>query len=441
MSEEILENTIINNELEDGVSQIINDLDDDCVCQMLEMIAEVLEEINEKLEKEELECGVTIKTINGQCILGPGNIEITPEPPEPPETNTKVFFYGSDVTQSCTAELTNGTDTYYGVWAEVDGVYGLLIENIVSLGSYSYVVTDGTHTKSGDLLISAETIYKIKLTLNQFVSAFGYRAPSTGLQYSSSDGINWTQMQSIGSYQINGAVYADGRYVVVCSNGHMFYSDDLITWNSVNAPNNSELYDIAYHDGRYVVAAGSGYVYYSDDCVNWSSAKVGTNAIRGVAYGAGVWVCVGTSSQVYYSTDGAIWTKTQSTVFTSAAKVGVCYGNGMFVTCDSVKSYYSYDGIEWSVGDDSLGSTPNNINYANGVFLIPCKGRILYSFNGIEFSMSSIPPSIDINYYCAGYIGGMYFCLGSSKKAYSSNLTEWTAGDTFSGTLYCSVIN
>jgi photosystem II stability/assembly factor-like uncharacterized protein len=85
--------------------------------------------------------------------------------------------------------------------------------------------------------------------------------------YSSYDGINWTESNSIARISSGGYVtYGVGYFIIVGERGKMAYSDDGVTWTEVIS--NSKLvgsYDnitsIAYGGGRFVAVGGMGNMY------------------------------------------------------------------------------------------------------------------------------------------------------------------------------------
>lgn len=107
---------------------------------------------------------------------------------------------------------------------------------------------------------------------------------------------------------------------------------------------------------------------------NVAELPMKTTAIAGataagtlMAYGNGTWVCLSTSGQVWTSPTGIdSWTARTAIAGTIAS---VTYANGLFVAVGTSNSWWSTDGITWTVRALPGAYTLRGVAYGNGMWI------------------------------------------------------------------------
>lgn len=123
----------------------------------------------------------------------------------------------------------------------------------------------------------------------------------------------------------------------------------------------------------------------------------------------------------------------------------VAYGDGRFVAlCDTdCYTYYSDDGVTWSIGYRHSGYTLRDIAYGNGTFVIVAyhvnnrQPTLFYSENGgVDWSKgyTSSGQYPSGNYFGITYSDGKFVAVGANGAiCYSENGSTWTVCSVFSG--------
>lgn len=137
-----------------------------------------------------------------------------------------------------------------------------------------------------------------------------------GFTTTSVDGINWTEIKSVGnSYWWRSITYGNGKYVIADASGYTSTSTDGINWTAPQRVKDVGITDVAYGDGKFVMADQEGSMYTSTDGISWVSASTPSNwVINQIAYN-GVFIAVGakresgnkSTSGCLISTDGVTW--------------------------------------------------------------------------------------------------------------------------------------
>jgi len=157
-------------------------------------------------------------------------------------------------------------------------------------------------------VLGSQIFYGVAFGENLFVAVNELRAI-----YSSPDGANWTLRASYLGFQMMGVAYGNGMFVAVGSGGMVSTSEDGINWTQQVSGVASDLYDVAYGNGVFVAVSGTTLdIIYSSDGVNWSLAPIASAeaSLWSVAFGNGLFVTnTFNSGENWTSADGAVWTK------------------------------------------------------------------------------------------------------------------------------------
>ena len=369
--------------------------------------------------------GTNIKTINGNSILGSGDLTVgggtvdtslSPTSTNPVEN--KAVYKGIEEKLSVDKNV-NPDTTAYPIEGAVDESAKSVNYNRIMYGDGMYVAWI-----AGD-----RSSYGMTATLY------------------STDGVNWNQAYMPTPRTWAGGCYGNGKFVKVSSASNVSatnsniiaYSTDAINWTEVAvAKANKQWTKIAYGNNVYVAISSDGYCMYSSDCENWiyNQSPIASGSISSFIYGNNLFVGLGESFAVY-SPDGMTWTETSLPV--SGDWRSLCYGNNRYIALNysgkpTVKFLYSDDGMTWT-DSDFIGNGVNTVAYGNGKFVAFQTGytrSYYYSSDGISWTDSGADtlPSPGRNWSDVCY-GGNRFVLVSSFGGYGLYSDDGTVWDNF----------
>ncbi len=274
------------------------------------------------------------------------------------------------------------------------------------------------------------------------------------LMYSEDGGSSWTPVAGAEpTYEWLDLTYGDGKFVAVSGQASpqgkkLMYSTDGINWTSAAAPTYFEGRSVGYGelpDGtkRYVAlqnqnnTTGSNGLY-SDDGITWlGTAGPVLGSWGSVAYGNGKFVAVASSSYggnatIMHSSDGISWDAGVITGANANSWSGVAFGNGMFVVVGQSTSnnvLYSYDGINWLVGNNPSSLTLMNVAYGDNKFVATGYGsnNVAYSTDGINWA--PVEPAVaDCLWYGITYGENKFVAVGNASGADINNIVSSATG-------------
>ena len=212
----------------------------------------------------------------------------------------------------------------------------------------------------------------------------------------STDGITWTG-RTIPAKYWNYLLFAGGVFVATTkNNGGQYSSPDGITWTQISTSGNHYGMIRLFEQGKYVslflspmttnlisVSTSAGYLgSYStlqSASINWA----------GLAYGNGTFMARGSKGANVLSSDATTWTAGNLPT-TTGNFTGLTFGDGVFVATDSTsKVYTSTDGITWALGTISFGSNDylSGAGYGNGNFVLLTNNWGTYASSKIYTSL------------------------------------------------------
>lgn len=116
-----------------------------------------------------------------------------------------------------------------------------------------------------------------------------YNKGDYGYANTSTDGINWTSINQVAGFRLNGVAYGNGKFVAVGSGGNIAISADGINWLNFKQVGTKTWSAVAYGNGKFAIVGtgiydGSGYITTSEDGDNWSTIEKldATNTFYGV---------------------------------------------------------------------------------------------------------------------------------------------------------------
>jgi photosystem II stability/assembly factor-like uncharacterized protein len=269
-----------------------------------------------------------------------------------------------------------------------------------------------------------------------------FAAGQDGTIVTSSDGINWKQLDSGTPQSFRKISYGNGKLVAVGDMATIVYSADTgKTWNSSNDILGfaSETFDgINFiNDKFYATSWGNsgGSLLQSSDALNWTEAKKlsSLNGYFNFIYGDSVYLAVGDNGSIKLTSDLVNWNEYFAS--NSITLYDIVYCKGLYVAVGS-DSVFTSGGLFWS---DS-GLTWNSVSFAPNVSLfgVTCgdnefiavgsSGLILKSNDGKTWAMtgSSVTNSILLHPI---YANGKYLVVGDNGTVVisSDGGESWTA--------------
>ena len=248
---------------------------------------------------------------------------------------------------------------------EVDGIY-YLIQYSYDGRKWKPLLNGPTSTSSS----SSRSLSKIIYANERYVAVGTY-----GLSFYSLDGEEWIEMSGlyVGNYSYD-VCFGGGIFVAFASlSSGVRYSTDGVTWLTPTTQPSSTSYSIAYGNGKFVAVSASGKSFYSTNGNVWTvSTGLNTAYSYKVAYGNGKFIALpqsgSSSATLYYSLDGITWTALTADIKKPSSS-GIVFGNGRFVLLTGIPNllfnYYSFDGVEWLIGDSTSNEVSNFVIIEN----------------------------------------------------------------------------
>ena len=254
--------------------------------------------------------------------------------------------------------------------------------------------------------------------------------------------------QPLGTNNLSGAAYANGRYVVI---GHELsaVSTDGTSWTTAYAPaftGGRAGGKVAYGEGLYVAGEGSmaQNIYTSSDGLSWTGrGSAQTNGIISrVLFDGSLFVAVGDNGDISISPDGIIWTNRLSGV--SGAFKDLAIGNGVYVAVGSGVLtglvMTSPDGIAWTARTPPTNQFFKAIAYGGGRFVALAawqQNEIWSSTDGVTWTQQQIPtlPGSDPipvnNATDIVYGGGVFVAAIGPHLLLSEDGATWSVTQSF----------
>src|ERR1043166_7257663 len=198
------------------------------------------------------------------------------------------------------------------------------------------------------------------------------------LRANSTDGVNWTNTDTLGMEHIYGLTFGNGRFVGVGYGAlipiYIITSTDGIHWTSPGAgqyPTSNTLFAVTYGNGLYVAVGDKGTILSSPDGVTWTLHSCGiTKNLRAVTYTGSRFMAGGESGTMATSVDGLSWTTSQLLSFDVN---GLASGNGAVVAVGAYNGagrlIASTDGVVWSGTAMVTSQSMNGVGFVNDRFI------------------------------------------------------------------------
>ncbi|MCC5839090.1 MAG: hypothetical protein JJT96_03115 [Opitutales bacterium] len=271
----------------------------------------------------------------------------------------------------------------------------------------------------------------------------------------SMEGLFWTQINSSdGGSAYQGAVHADGSFVVVGENGNIRLSTDGSLWSEPTMPAplaGANWRSVVYGGGRFVAVGDSGVVAHADSAMpnTWTEGSLAAGAtpdLHGAAFGNGRFVAIGSGANVYISDDlGATWSPVLVGALPSSNLRGVAHGNGRFVVVgEGGLVLTSENGLSWTPRFTPIDADLTDVLHGpHGFVAVGAGGTIIKSEFGATWQKQIAGSGIsaaEIDLEAITYADGIYVAVGSGRSILTSlDAVAWTAQEVLTRNRFFAV--
>jgi hypothetical protein len=202
--------------------------------------------------------------------------------------------------------------------------------------------------------------------------------------FSSSDGLKWVAEPQVAGGPMK-AARGKEAIVAVCSEGKVYRSTDGKNWTAIDTGINKLIVDVAYGDGMFVAVAGDRVLRSTDEGKTWEAHKFATDLnLHRVCFGKGRFLLVGkerrfdAQAQFFISENGAAWTEIPWEHPIKQTVNGLTYTGGLFVATTATPTIYSSpDAKSWTASTPKVLGEFEGIAYGNDSFVaVGSKGKI-----------------------------------------------------------------
>ncbi len=347
-------------------------------------------------KQDTLVSGTNIKTINGNSVLGNGDLNIGGLVGIDEETITKNTNNELQTVAIVNPNTNNGAISPLKIWNGTEYQWS----HYQSGTWYCWkTATPSWHTSE---LPSSRNWYVLGYGNNLFVSLV-YN--SNAASYSNDGGETWNSLTLPLTTTYESLVYGDGKFLAIASNDtRTLYSSNGLSWTEGTIPSGTWV-ATTFGNGKFVtIATGSKLTAYSSNGTSWETSSLPDEASwRRIAFGNGVFVAISRGDgKSAYSEDGVNWSRGSN--LPAYWWSGLSYGNGVFVAVATGTSgtggtnayAYSLDnGETWNSGTLPYNAVWTSIAYGNGCFMAVASdiNYTVYSEDGIHWNSIALTSS------------------------------------------------
>jgi len=395
-----------------------------------------------------------------------GNQYTIPNTTTPPYTiiTTNTDIPGPTITYSSsnTAVATISGSVICSPNTAISSITGTTI-TIVGVGQFQINVTIGatTYYNKATYVYPSPTTYYTSIQATPtitFPSNFGsewvigvkYNLTSTvttnaGSGYTDPNAVSYSLVTSNNKVKMVAVVTNSG------GTNSIAYSYDGINWTGAGNSVMSSCSCVAWNGNIWLVGGNAGpVIIFSVNGINWFPANsVTMSNVGSIAWNGLMWVAVGLGSYssnfqyntISYSYDGINWTVSNNsrTIFSNSGN-GIAWNGSIWVAVGSGTTNtiaYSSDGINWTGSNNSLGifsNGGNGIAWNGSIWVAVGNGTnsIAYSSDGINWTGSNNSTTIFSSYGSdIAWNGTIWVAVGggTNSMAYSPDGVNWTASN------------
>ncbi len=259
---------------------------------------------------------------------------------------------------------------------------------------------------------------------NRFV-----RVGAAGTILTSTDGVSWTNAQSIATNDLYGVTWSGQRFVAIGTGGVTLTSPDGIIWtpNIPPFPTTADLSSVIWSGEIFVAIGSGGAILTSPDSDVWTTATTvpATANLFGVTWSGEMFVAVGSGGTLLTSANGNTWTSGSSN--TSADLNGIAWSGDQFVAVGANGTLLtSTNGSTWT--QSSSGTTEDlfGIAWSGYQFLaVGANGTFLTSPDGLNWQLQGVGDNEAL--YNVAWSGREFLAVGDGTTQFTLN-RPW--GDT-----------
>ncbi len=356
-------------------------------------------------------------------------------------TNKLIVAVANSETSPATTSILTSSDGI--TWTTVQPSLGFVPNSIGYVGThwiavgdyYSMTSPDGTTWTTSPVLNGM--LYSVVNNGTEYV-ATGMDVNGVGAEYTSSDGLNWTEVNQVGSLTA-AAISPNGSSIVAVgpTNTTRASSDGGATWSLgglgvVNYPFDDVTWSPALNGFIALVQeSANAYLYESSDGVTWTSLSE-TNCGAGTVIASPTTIVdagtnYGGGGCVYTSTDGTTWVLGSAPWATQSVTKGYWTGSEFLVVGTNGLIATSTTGATWT--SETTGTT-QNLNGAavsrNTMVVVGDSGTILTSNdNGSTWTPQT--SGTTSNLHRVIWTGTQFYAVGDTSTLLSSpDGVTWT---------------
>lgn len=367
------------------------------------------------------------QTIKGDANLTPSNIK------------KGISIFGNDGT------LDNGEGQYAWKKSEMTDLWGLVSDSqfVMTNNSVNGVFT-GYEYATNDVLYSYDgtTWNNAGFKANGILETNGkFLTSPNNLSYVphfSSGGHAWTQTNLPSQNAVMSFHYMNNKYFVHISNNKLYYSSNGINWTQIDSAYTGIVGN--YENKLYVARSSDKQLFSTMNGISFNSCNLPNEfLVNNYNYkltyvGSKYFVCSFhylSHCPVYCSTDGTSWTKTN---ISDSYFRSVYYAFGKYISfphadsCNTAGILYSADGITWNVSNISVGEFQQSqiFEFAGKLFCLnDASDKLLYTTDGMNWNETEYRYGAISSRFMSDNI--LIIASGGSDAVYSSiDGISWT---------------
>jgi len=242
-----------------------------------------------------------------------------------------------------------------------------------------------------------------------------------GLIITSEDGVVWNKAVSASSENINGVVWAMGKFIAAGNKGTLITSANGRDWTKADiSAKEIDLNSVASSGNEIVAAGDSGTVLVSKDGVLWAQRRMATKEkIYRVRWINDRYFAVGEPMLILTSKDGITWDEVKAEPSSAVLLTDIVWDGKKYVAVgEQCNMWISEDGRKWIrneavLNKEEIDNTQNiySITWTGSKFVaVGDRGKVLSSADGSDWKREDSATNKDLKDIV--YSDGKYVVTG-----------------------------